>query len=411
MRTWKCLCVFPKIYERFLGNMRDCRGLCVFRLIYAHLLQRKSSEINREKHIHIQNNPKSGIHSVFWLISGNHDTIVSTHFNEEIDNKEKESIDWTEELMMQDQSKKITYGAMMLALFTIFLAGAMYIPFLGSIIMIFIPLPIILYRLRYNRSSTIFVMIVGSILSVIIGGILLVPFALMFGILAFLIAESLLLGKSKLYTFMASGLFFIVTSVLVYVVAALVFEINVIDSLMAMMKESETQFKNSLQSFGALPEGYEKIVEEAFTMYRSAIPAIFILSVYLFTFIMVIPNFEVLRRLGHQVPKFPPFRDMKLPVITIFIYGLIILLPWMMELKPESSAYLLYINATIILRVLLLLQGLSLVHYFMYKMKMPGVVTMFATIFALLFSPITTLLGILDIGVNIRAWIGKDNSK
>ncbi|MCG7345802.1 YybS family protein [Sporosarcina sp. ACRSL] len=312
---------------------------------------------------------------------------------------------------MQDQSKKITYGAMMLALFTIFLAGAMYIPFLGSIIMIFIPLPIILYRLRYNRSSTIFVMIVGSILSVIIGGILLVPFALMFGILAFLIAESLLLGKSKLYTFMASGLFFIVTSVLVYVVAALVFEINVIDSLMAMMKESETQFKNSLQSFGALPEGYEKIVEEAFTMYRSAIPAIFILSVYLFTFIMVIPNFEVLRRLGHQVPKFPPFRDMKLPVITIFIYGLIILLPWMMELKPESSAYLLYINATIILRVLLLLQGLSLVHYFMYKMKMPGVVTMFATIFALLFSPITTLLGILDIGVNIRAWIGKDNSK
>ncbi|MCM3712324.1 YybS family protein [Sporosarcina luteola] len=313
--------------------------------------------------------------------------------------------------MMQDQSQKITYGAMMLALFTILLAGAFFIPFLGSIIMIFIPLPIILYRLRYDRSSTIFVAIAGAILSLIVGGILLVPFAVMFGVLAFLVAESVLLGKSKLYTFMASGLFFIVTGILVYLIAAVVFEVNAIDSLMAMLKESEMQFKASLESLGALPENYSKIVEEAFTMYRSAIPAMFILSVYVFTFIMVIPNFEMLRRLGHQVPVFPPFREMRLPVITIFVYGLIIILPWMMELKPDSSAYLLYVNATIILRVLLLLQGLALIHYFMYKMKLPTFVTVLSTIFALLFSPITTLLGILDIGVNIRAWIGKDNLK
>ncbi|MGG0668935.1 DUF2232 domain-containing protein [Lederbergia citrisecunda] len=313
--------------------------------------------------------------------------------------------------MMQDQSQKITYGAMMLALFMILLAGAFFIPFLGNIIMIFIPLPIMLYRLRYDRISTIFVAIAGTILSLIVGGIWLVPFAVMFGLLAFLIAESVMLGKSKLYTFMASGLFFIVIGVLVYLIAALVFEVNAIDSLMAMLKESETQFKASLESLGALPESYEKIVEEAFTMYRSAIPALFIMSVYVFTFIMAIPNFELLRRLGHEVPKFPPFREMRLPVITIFIYGLIIILPWMMEMKPDSSAYLLYVNATLILRFLLLLQGVALVHYFMYKMKLPTVVTVLSTIFALLFSPITTLLGILDIGVNIRAWIGKDNLK
>lgn len=146
-------------------------------------------------------------------------------------------------------------------------------------------------------------------------------------------------------------------------------------------------------------------------LYRSSIPAVFILSVYAFAFIMVIPNFMLLRRLGHDVPKFPPFHQMKLPVITIFIYGLFILLPFVMKMTPDSSTYLLYINATIILRVLLLLQGLSLVLYFMYRMKLPGIVTFFSIILALLFNPITILLGILDIGVNIRAWIGKDNSK
>ncbi|GEN84538.1 hypothetical protein SLU01_28500 [Sporosarcina luteola] len=312
---------------------------------------------------------------------------------------------------MQDQSKKITYGAMMLALFIILLAGAFFIPLFGVIMLIFTPLPIILYRLRHDRGSTILVVAVANLLALPIGGPVLWFLAFLFGVMGMLIAESIQLGKSKLYTFMASGLYLIIMGVVFYLVLALFFEVNIMDTLMTLLKESEEQFKASLNSFGAFPESYEKIVTDAFTMYRTSIPAVFILSVYVFTFLMVIPNFEVLRRLGHDVPKFPPFRDMKLPVITIFIYGLLILLPFIMEMSPDSTAYLMYVNATVILRSLLLLQGLALVHYFMHRMKLPGIVTFFATIFALLLSQITTLLGILDIGMNIRAWIGKDNLK
>ncbi|MDW0116488.1 DUF2232 domain-containing protein [Sporosarcina thermotolerans] len=312
---------------------------------------------------------------------------------------------------MQDHSKKIKYGAMMLALFTILLAGVFFIPLIGLIVMFFLPLPIILYRLREDRKTTSYVVLSAGLLALLLGGPILLPFALVFGILGFLIAESLLLGKSKLYIFMSSGLVLIIVGILTYLMLALFFEVNIMDSLMAVLKESENQFKASLNEFGALPEGYENVVAEAFMLYRSSIPAVFILSVYAFAFIMVIPNLMLLRRLGHNVPKFPPFHQMKLPVITIFIYGLFILLPFVMKMTPDSSTYLLYINATIILRVLLLLQGLSLVLYFMYRMKLPGIVTFFSIILALLFNPITILLGILDIGVNIRAWIKKDNSK
>ena len=58
---------------------------------------------------------------------------------------------------MQDNARKITYGAMMIALFAILLAVSLYIPLLGSVTMFFIPLPIILYRLRYDRTSSILV--------------------------------------------------------------------------------------------------------------------------------------------------------------------------------------------------------------------------------------------------------------
>lgn len=312
---------------------------------------------------------------------------------------------------MQHHSQKLVFGAMMVALFTILLAGAFYIPLIGFVILPFIPLPIILYRLRYDRSSTIFVVFSGSLLTLLVGGLYVSPLAVLFGLLGFLIAESILFGKSKLYTFMASGIFFIAIGMLVYVIGAFFFNFNAVDLLFTSMDESKRQLLESFEATGMQPKLYESIVESAFVYYQSAIPAMFILSVYIFTFIIVIPNFEVLKRLGHDVPKFSPFREMKLPLITIFIYGLLIVLPFMMDMRPDSSAYLLYVNATILIRTLLALQGFALILYIMHTLKLPKVVTFFSVLLAFLFNPITTLLGILDIGMNIRALIGKDNLK
>ncbi|WOV87549.1 DUF2232 domain-containing protein [Sporosarcina oncorhynchi] len=312
---------------------------------------------------------------------------------------------------MQHQSQKITYGAMMMAFFTVLLVGAFYIPLLGIIIMLLIPLPIILYRLRYDRSSTVFVILAGTLLTLLIGGVPVIPFAFVFGLLGFLIAESLQLGKSKIYTFMASALFFIIIGMVFYVVGVFLFDFNIVNELFDILENTRAELITYFEAAGMAPQLYEGVIENAFVFYRSAVPAIFILGVFVFTYMMVIPNFEVLRRLGHNVPRFSPFRTLKLPVILIFVYGVTILLPYITDLKPESSLYLMYINATVILRTLLLIQGLSLIFYIMHRMKAHWVLTFFTTLLAIAFSPITTLLGILDIGMNVRSFIEKDNRK
>ena len=63
------------------------------------------------------------------------------------------------------------------------------------------------------------------------------------------------------------------------------------------------------------------------------------------------------------------------------------------------------------MRFLFFLQGISLIHYYMNEKKLPKWVTVILTIFALFLSPITILLGVLDTGLNVRAWIGKDKPK
>lgn len=312
---------------------------------------------------------------------------------------------------MQDNARKITYGAMMIAFFAILLAVSLYIPLLGSATMFFIPLPIILYRLKYDRTSSFLVIATGVVLSLIIGGILLVPFAIVHGILGFIIGETIMVGKTRLYIFMATGLTLLITGMGVYVGAVLFFGFNIIDELMIAMQDSKEQMTSFMSNFGGLPANYDEVVTSTFQMYEYTIPSIFIISTFMLAFILLTLNLGGAKRLGFEVPKFPPFREMKLPIIAVILYGAILLIALFADVKLGTNLHLITVNATIVLRFLFLLQGVSLIHYYVNEMKLPKVATVVATIFALILAPITTMLGILDTGVNIRAWLKKDKSK
>ncbi|WP_318616550.1 YybS family protein [Sporosarcina sp. YIM B06819] len=312
---------------------------------------------------------------------------------------------------MQDNARKITYGAMMIALFAILLAVSLYAPLLGNVTMFFIPLPIILYRLRYDRTSSLLVTATGVMLSLLIGGILLVPFALIHGLLGFVVGETVKTGKTKLYSLMATGLTLLITGMMMYVAAVFAFNFNAIDELFKVIDEVRVQMSSFMGKVGGLPDNYNEMMDSQIEFYQTAIPSMFIISVFVLAFIYITLNLEVASRLGNAVPKFPPFREMKLPVMTVILYGVVLLLSLFVATEPGTNFYLISINATMILRFLFLLQGISLIHHYMHEMKLPKVVTVVATGFALLLSPITTMLGILDAGMNIRAWIRKDKVK
>ena len=218
--------------------------------------------------------------------------------------------------------------------------------------MFFIPLPIILYRLKYDRTSSLLTLATGVVLSLFNRRhSWLVPLAFVHGILGFIIADAISgMGKSKLYTFMASGLTLLITGMGVYVGAVLLFGFNMIDELMTVMEETKEQMKSFMASYGGLPEGYDETVTSTFQMYQYTIPSIFILSLFTLAFILLTLNLGVAKRLGFEVPKFPPFREMKLPVITLILYGAILLITLFADLKPGTNLYLISVNATTVLR-------------------------------------------------------------
>ena len=311
---------------------------------------------------------------------------------------------------MQDNARKITFGAMMIAIFVIMLAISVYVPLLGSVTSLFIPLPILLYRLRYDRAASILVTITGIVLS-LIGGLVLFPAAILFGAIGLVIGDTIRSGKSKLYTSMASGLTILIITIVGYVATVFFLGINVIEEGMKNLRKLQEEYLLFAEKYGDVPEKFREQTELLIDLTLVAIPSGFMIMSFSFAFIIVLLNFGVAKKLGHTVPNFPPFREMKLPLLTVWFYLLILLLQLFTTIEEGTTLYLIVINATFILRFLFILQGISFIHHYMHEMKLPKWVTIIATIMAMLLSPITILLGILDIGMNIRAWIGRGKSK
>ncbi|WP_147300771.1 YybS family protein [Sporosarcina sp. BI001-red] len=309
---------------------------------------------------------------------------------------------------MQDNARKLTYGAMMIALFAVLLAVSLYIPLFGSVSMFFIPLPILLYRLRYDRRASLLVAVAAILVSSLLGGLLYIPVAISLVLIGFVMGETIQTGKSKFYTVMAVSLTVLISMVVTYVGGVLFFEFNAIDTMMDTFQEAQQRLKDFLSGLGALPKDYEKITSDAFLYYRSTIPSMVILGSVFAGYLFVAASFYTAGRVGAKIQKFPPFREMKLPFMTIVVYAVIILSSLLMGNDTTSTYYLFYINAVVILRFAFLLQGLSLIYYFLNERKLPRFITIITTVFAIMLNPITIMLGTLDTAINIRAWIGKD---
>ena len=312
---------------------------------------------------------------------------------------------------MQDNSKRVTFGLLMIVLFTILLAVSIYIPLVGSLMVLFIPLPIILFRLRYDRTATLLILLSSVLLSIVVGGVLIMPFALLCGVIGFIIGETVSLKKSKLYTFMATGLTLLLSLVLSYVAAVLIFGVNVIDEMSSGLRATQEFMSTTMVKFGELPENFQDQMNDMIAFYELAIPSFIIIISFSIAFLIVILNLFVAERFGHTSPKFPTFRSMKLPVILLWCYLVVMVVPLFAPSTQGSTMELTIVNASVILRFLFLIQGISFIHYYLNEVKLPKWLIIISTVIAILISQITILIGVLDVGMNIRAWIGRKKSK
>src|SRR5699024_3095428 len=101
---------------------------------------------------------------------------------------------------------------------------------------------------------------------------------------------------------------------------------------------------------------------------------------------------------------FPKFTTFNFPISLIWIYLITIVLSFI-NLDPDSTLYLAYVNAEVICIAFLVIQGFSFIFFYFEHKKMnrflPIIITIISFIIPL-FMYIIRIIGIIDLGFSLK---------
>lgn len=313
--------------------------------------------------------------------------------------------------MQNEQTRQLISGLMVISLFSILLAVSLYVPLVSLITSFFIAVPIAWYSAKFNRKSSILVTIVSIGISYVIGGLFAVPFAMIQALLGLVIGDAIRLKKSKLFMLLSTTIVLLISIAIQYLVVVLAFDYNPVKALLTIASNQYNQMGAFLERFDALPNNYDKTVEDILFMFETVMPSILIISLFLLVIVFINILLPVLKRLGLIVPKFPAFRNLKFPKSVLWYYMVVLVVTLFIELDKGTFAYMVFANAFLLLRVLLFLQGISFIRFYIHQQRWPKWVAFVVTILAFPLQSITLLLGVFDLGFNVRSYVKEKNRK
>ncbi|MEG0471219.1 MAG: YybS family protein [Solibacillus sp.] len=313
--------------------------------------------------------------------------------------------------MQNNQSKKLAHGAMMIALFAVLMAIAFYVPLVNIIAVLVAPLPIIWYSATYDRKSSLLVTFIAVSITFFVGGLIILPGSLIFAAAGMAIGDAIYNKKSKVFMFISTSIVVLISFANLYLISLRLFEFDFInDSLVLFRKSYEESIEFAEKMSWQTPVSKEGLTE-MFSIVEMTIPAAITLSVFVFTLTFISINLPIVKRFKVDVPKFPSFSQLRLPRAVLWYYLITLTVNLFVQPDLGTPLYVVMINVSLILWVLLILQGISVIHFTIDTFGLPKMLKVLSTIVAIPLYSFVILLGIIDLGFNIREYIQAKKQK
>ncbi|MCT6924271.1 DUF2232 domain-containing protein [Metasolibacillus sp.] len=314
--------------------------------------------------------------------------------------------------MPNNQTRKLVHSSVVIVLFTIIMLITFYVPLVSIVAMGFALLPIAWLAATYDRANAIVVAIIASSITFIYGGIIMLLTSIVFAVAGLVIGDAIRNKKSKIYLFMSTGLALLFTFSILYIALAKFFNLDFVKISQEIAKTSYEQSIKMAEQFPLQQPVTRESLDEAFRLMEAALPSTIIISAFLLAFVLISINLPLLKRFKIDVPKFAPFKMMRLPRAVLWYY--LIVLSISMFVRPEVGTflYIIILNASVVLWLLLTLQGLSFIFFLLDEYKSPSFLKGLVVIIAIPLYSFIILLGIIDLGFNMREYVkGKIHKK
>ncbi|WP_010677414.1 YybS family protein [Bacillus timonensis] len=304
-------------------------------------------------------------------------------------------------------TKLLTEGAMLLAVYSVLLLLTLYIPLLGTVLSFLLPIPFILFTVKYKVKQSLLFIVIAFILSGLLGSVLGIIHTIMFGVTGILLGEMINRGRSGIELFLGSCLSYLFSIVLMYVTVILVLQIDVIDMLRESSRESFAMAESIMRATGG--EVNTEVIsqlEESIEMMQYLIPSLFVFIAMFLAFVTVVAIKPVLVRLQVKMNPFPPFREIHFPKSILWYYLLILIMSFV-EFEKGTFGYTAFLNFFFILQLFMVIQGLSFIYYFCHQKRISKAVPIVLTVLSPFLLYIIRILGIIDLGFQLRSRISE----
>ncbi|MDT8862810.1 DUF2232 domain-containing protein [Alkalihalobacillus sp. MEB130] len=300
-------------------------------------------------------------------------------------------------------TRTLTEGALLASVFAILLAITTYVPLLGMITAWALPLPFVIYTYRRGLRPGIMLWVVSFFLAFVIGGLVTVPSAFIFGSGGIVVGELYRRKLSGFGVLIGAGLVYTANMLLAFLGLILVFGENPMQLAAELMREQIDAAQSTLGGFAQNPEQLEQMYEVIHTLVYLAPVMIVGVGVTLALLTKVL-SYYLLKRLGHEVHSLPPFREWRFPRSFLWYY-LIVMILAMVGAEEGTMMFLIIWNLFPLLEVIIAVQGFAVIFYYFYKKKVTAVVPIIILVAGVLLPPllyIIRIIGIIDLGFDLR---------
>ncbi|MED3055622.1 YybS family protein [Bacillus thuringiensis] len=309
------------------------------------------------------------------------------------------------------QTKFITEGAALLAIYVILLLISMYVPILGTVVTFALPLPFILLTIRYKLSNVLVIFVVALFVTVIVSQPMNLVKTIMFGLIGIVLGYTYKTRKKPVEILIAGTLAYLIGFVLIYVASIKFFNIDIMKQMQSMFSESMVQSEKIVSAIGMpISKEQKELLTQMNDILQLLFPSILVLVSVCFSWITVIISGSVLKKLKHDIIPWPKFKDLQLPKSIVWYYVIFILLATFIKVDPTSYLHMVFSNLYVIFALLLVLQGLTFISFLAYRKgftKGVPIISFIVCMFIPMLFPLVTILGIIDLGISLRSKIGE----
>ncbi|UEX90120.1 DUF2232 domain-containing protein [Staphylococcus ratti] len=275
-----------------------------------------------------------------------------------------------------------------------------FMPLLGVIVVFFAPLPgiILWYRSKYSFGIAALISILVATLT---GSLFVQTFMIIILIASLVIGQLLIQRASKerilYFVTIVTSLVTLGAMILLQSIKKLPYAHELLEPYRRIMNET-IQMQN-------LDDQASKVMEASIQQMAIQMPSFIVVGIALYFMLSLLIMFPILRQFKVATPVYRPLYLWQLRKSIFIIYAIALLVSIMTE--PATTAHSISLNFILVLGFLLVIQGLSFIHYACSIKKFPIGVSVLLIVVGIVAYPLTRLIGLLDLGLNLKSMLKK----